>query len=185
MRSWGSARTWPSAPKVIRTRNGVSFRTRPKASASPSGSCTSGTSGGVCQPVGQGAITRTSQPDGAIRNARPTASARCGTASSGTMARRMRVSAAVPWPAANTSRVSDERDGGREEAGRERDPDRRGQAGRGEQMTPGLEREALAAEHRQVAEGRQERAEEPEDDRAEKQADRQRGQIAQQREVSC
>ena len=85
MRSCGSARTCPSAPKVIRMRKGVSFRTRPQVSASPSGSCTSSTSGGVCQPAGQGAISRTSQPEGAIRNARPTASARCGTASSGTM----------------------------------------------------------------------------------------------------
>ena len=55
---------------------------------------------------GPGAISRASQPEGAIRNARPTASARCGTASSGTMPRLMRVSAAVPWPATNTSRVA-------------------------------------------------------------------------------
>ena len=80
----------------------------------------------------------------------------------------------------------DQRDGGRGKARGQRDLHRRGEAGRDEQTTPGLERKLLAPEHRQVAEGRQQRADQPGDDRSEEQADRESGQIAKQGgRISC
>ena len=62
-------------------------------------------SGGTCQPLGQGEIKRANQPEGAIRNARPTANDRWGTASNGVMPCLARVNALVPCPAAKNTTV--------------------------------------------------------------------------------
>jgi len=64
-------------------RNGVSLNTNPNISDQPSASGTTQLVGGLCQPVSRGENRRTSQPLGAMRKARPTAIAACGTASSG------------------------------------------------------------------------------------------------------
>ena len=67
----------------------------------PRGSPTVATSGGSVQPVSHGEIARTIHPDGAIRNARPIASAECGVARIGAS---QRADAPHPRPAVRPAR---------------------------------------------------------------------------------
>ena len=81
MPSMRGASSWLSAVSPAKNRNGISFSTRPAARLSPQGSRGTSRSGGVSIGSTSAAI-RTSQPDGATRNARPSANAACGVASS-------------------------------------------------------------------------------------------------------
>ena len=81
MPSKRGASSWLSAVRPAKNRNGISFSTRPAARLRPQGSRGTSRSGGVSIGSASAAI-RTSQPDGATRNARPRAKAACGVASS-------------------------------------------------------------------------------------------------------
>ena len=83
MRSEASTSRMRSCAAAASRRNGASFITSAAISDQPSASGTTHSVGGRVQPLGKGETSRTSQPLGAIRKARPTAKAACGTASSG------------------------------------------------------------------------------------------------------
>jgi hypothetical protein len=97
-----AASTWPIAARVIRNRNGISLITKPAINVSPAGSWATIMSGGRANPVAQGDASRSSQPLGASRNARPKATVTWGTDSSGDNRRWTRVKPRVPCqPAQN------------------------------------------------------------------------------------
>ena len=87
-------------------RKGVSFRTRPAASARPQRSPSSEKPGG--EPVGatMGASNRMSQPLGAMIKAKPSAMAAWGMASSGARDRRSQENERVPWSVAASPTAS-------------------------------------------------------------------------------
>jgi hypothetical protein len=160
-----STRTCASAPTIISTRYGTSLTRSATISAMPRGSPTVATSGGTSNPVAHGESSRTIQPEGATTNARPMASAECGVARMGVTAALARRIHGRPCAHAQNEKAIAAAAIGVDDAREQGNRKRRREPGRRDQLAPGREREAVAADCGQVAERRQQGPGEARDDR--------------------